>query len=118
MALNQQNKSNAKSSADAVVTVPDAVIFIPGLTHDATQYPLDEVSLHLANSLDNADNIIPAKFRVGDVGVETLEKSGDTQTATIFREQDGSEAAVAKVYGMNYSSEILGGYQKMPPIVK
>jgi hypothetical protein len=97
---------------------PDVVIFIPGLNQEFSPYPLEEVTLHLADALDNADQVAQAKYRVGDAGTALLSKSGDTQTATIFREHAGKETPVVKVYGMLYTQEFLGPYRTLPPLVK
>jgi hypothetical protein len=119
MAPNDQNNLQAAPPPNVpVVTVPDAVIFIPGIGREAGKYPLDEISLLLANALDNADRVVKAKFRVGEIGAENLPKSGETQTATIFREEAGREVAVAKVFGMNYNDELLGRFQGLPLIAK
>jgi hypothetical protein len=97
---------------------PDVVVFIPGLNQEFSPYPLEEVTLHLADALDNADHVAQARYRVGDAGTTLLSKSGDTQTATIFREHAGKETPVLKVYGMLYTQEFLGPYRTLPPLVK
>ena len=118
MTTDIQTKSYGTSRGELQARIPDAIIFIPGMNHDPDKYPLDEISLLVSDALDNADPVGRARYRVGGVGTERLSKSSETQTATIFREQDGQEVPAVKVYGMSYSSEILTPYRSMPPILK